>query len=375
VSADGFDTGATNGFFANLGTNGRSCGTCHVAADAWSFTPTHARSLASNDPLFTPNDGSDCPPTTPGQGPDSALSSELLDYGLVRVQLPIPATADFSLAAATNPKGCAIPPGSPGASRELFLFRRPLPTTNLIFDSAIMWDGRETLQPVTTQTNFQSMGPLLFDLMDQANSATTGHAQGASIVGTQAQADIVAFETNLSTAQLMIRSRRGLPVFLNAEGAQGGPDYLQSTMAPGFSIGVNDPLNPGFTSAAFTVFAAWEPTSPGFQFLGRNRRAIGRGEAIFNNTTFVIHDVPGLNSVPGDPLYNPSRSVRGTDTSGLRGLPQQPERRQPFTTSRRSTSASPWPPDEQRRVAGHRSRRCTHLSTRSRVPRPAHRWR
>src|SRR5215468_2136170 len=65
VSTDGFRTGSTNGFFADLGTNGRTCGTCHVARDAWTFTPAHARSLSSHDPLFTPNDGSDCPPTTP----------------------------------------------------------------------------------------------------------------------------------------------------------------------------------------------------------------------------------------------------------------------------------------------------------------------
>ena|GEM_PF-4786200 len=78
VSTNGFGTGTTNGFFANLGTNGRTCGTCHVEADAWTFTPQHAQSLAPNDPLFTPNDGSDCPPTSPSQGPNSALSSEVL---------------------------------------------------------------------------------------------------------------------------------------------------------------------------------------------------------------------------------------------------------------------------------------------------------
>ena len=168
VSAYGVNADTSNGFAANLGTNGRSCASCHVAEDAWSFTPQHARSLASDDPLFSPNDGSDCPPGNPAQGPDSALSSELLDYGLIRVQLAIPDTADFSLAAVTNPKGCAIPPGSAGVNGELFLFRRPLPTTNLVFDSAIMWDGRETLHPVTTQAPLQSTDSLLFDLADQA---------------------------------------------------------------------------------------------------------------------------------------------------------------------------------------------------------------
>jgi cytochrome c peroxidase len=316
VSADAFDTGATNGFFANLGTNGRSCGTCHVAEDAWTLTPRHARSLAADDPLFTPNDGSDCPPANPAQGPDSTLSSELLDYGLIRIELAIPSAADFSLAAATNPKGCTIPPGSPGVNGQLFLFRRPLPTTNLMFDTAIMWDGRETLQPIATKAKFRRIGPLLFDLKDQANSATTGHAQGAAIVGMPVQEDIVTFETNLSTAQLLIEPRRGLSIPLNTAGGEGGPDYLQDTVAPAFFVGVNDPLKPGFSSAAFTIFAAWEPTSAQFRSLSSTQRAIGRGEAIFNDTTFVIHDVPGLNSVPSNPLYNPSDPFAGQDLVG-----------------------------------------------------------
>jgi len=317
LSTNGFNSGSTNGFFANLGTNGRTCGTCHVQSDAWTITPTDVRRLSPHDPLFTPNDGSDCPPTSPSQGPDSALSSEVLNYGLIRVQLGIPATANFALASATNPKGCAIPPGSPGVGGQLFLFRRPLPTTNLIFDSAIMWDGRETLQGLTTQANFQSLVPLLFDLADQANSATTGHAQGTSIVGKHAQADIVAFETNLFTGQLLLfQPRQRLSARLNAEGGHGGPDYLQDTVAPAFFIGINDPLKPGFTNENFDLFTSWEPTSPQYRSLQPSQQAIGRGEAIFNNTTFVIHDVPGLNSAPSDPLYNPADPLAGQDIRG-----------------------------------------------------------
>jgi len=317
VSTNDFGTGSTNGFFANLGTNGRTCGTCHVEADAWTFTPQHAKSLATGDPLFTPNDGSDCPPTSPSQGPNSALSSEVLNYGLIRIELAIPSTANFALASVTNPKNCTIAPGSPGVGGQLFLFRRPLPSTNLIFDSAIMWDGRETLQPLTTQASFQSLAPLLFNLADQANGATTGHAQGASIAGTPAQADIVAFETNLYTAQLLLfQPRQGLLALLTADGAQGGPDYLQDTVAPAFFIGINDPLKPGFTNANFNLFAAWEPTSPQYNSLQPSEQAIGRGEAIFNNTTFVIHDVAGLNSAPGDPLYNPKDPLAGQDING-----------------------------------------------------------
>lgn len=315
-SSNRFDTGTTNGFFAVLGTNGRRCGTCHVQEDGWTFTPEHARALAPDDPLFTPNDGSDCPPTDPSQGPDRTLSSEVLDYGLIRVQIGILSTADFSLLSATNPKGCTIPPGSPEVDGQLFLFRRPLPSTNLVFDSTIMLDGRETLQPITTQAGFASMDALLFDLADQANSATTGHAQGASIAGSPAEADIVGFETNLYTAQMLAGPQAGPPAPLAADGANGGPGYLANVVAPAFFVGVNDPLRPGFSNANFDLFAAWEPGRPLRRALTASEQAIGRGEAIFDQTTFVIHDVPGLNSVPGDPLYNPADPLAGQDIVG-----------------------------------------------------------
>src|SRR5215472_3660722 len=60
TSTNGFGAGTTDGFFANLGTNGRTCNTCHVEADAWTITPEHAARLEPDDPLFTPKAGSDC---------------------------------------------------------------------------------------------------------------------------------------------------------------------------------------------------------------------------------------------------------------------------------------------------------------------------
>jgi cytochrome c peroxidase len=318
-STNNFNTGTTNGFFANLGTNGRTCASCHVEANAWTFTPLHARLLAPNDPLFAPVDGSDCPPALSSQAPDSANSSMVLRYGLIRIQLAIPATAGFTLASATNPKGCAIPPGSPGVSGELFLFRRPLPSTNLLLLSSVMWDGRETLEKITTQAGEQSTAPLLFDLADQANSATTTHAQGAPIVGTQAQQDIVNFETGLSTAQVILLPAVGFAL-LDQQGANGGSSYLQNTLTPAFAIGVNNPLDPPFTNTIFTIYSAWEPTSPEYRHLWPAQQAIGRGEAIFNTTTFVVHDVPGINSVPSDPLYNPADPLAGQDVVAGCGL-------------------------------------------------------
>jgi hypothetical protein len=317
LSTNRFSAGRTNGFFADLGTNGRTCGTCHVQENAWTITPSHVQSLKTDDPIFTPNDGSDCPSSGPSQGPDKSLSSQLTNYGLIRIQLAIAGTAGFRLASATNPHQCLIAPGSAGAGGQLFLFRRPLPSTNLIFDSAFMWDGRETLQALTTQGGFAGTGPMMFDLADQANSATTGHAQGAPIVGAPAQSDIVRFETNLYTAQLLaLQPRLGMFAMLTGDGARGGADYLEDKVAPAFAIGVNDPLKPGFTNASFDLYAAWEPGAPNNANLLPGQRAIGRGEALFNNTSFVIHDVPGLNSSPDDPLFNPADPLAGQDIVG-----------------------------------------------------------
>jgi cytochrome c peroxidase len=310
-STNAFAPGASNGFFADLGTNGRTCNTCHVVEDGWTITPRHVRGLPPHDPLFTPNDGSDCPPISASQRPQKALSSQLVDFGLIRIELGIPSTAGFSLVSATNPERCALAPGSAAAGGQLFLFRRPLPSTNLIFDSTIMWDGRESLQKVTTAAGFQGEAPLLFDLDDQANSATTGHAQGAAIAGTPAQADIVDFETNLYSAQSTLAFQP-----LGSNGAHGGARYLADVVAPAFAVGVNDPLQPGFSNADFTVYAAWEPGSPSYPRLNALEKAIGRGEALFNQTTFVIHDVPGLNSAPTNPLYNPADPLAGQDIRG-----------------------------------------------------------
>ncbi len=319
ASTQRFNPGATNGFFTPLGTNGRACSTCHVEANAWALTPRHAQLLPRNDPLFAPVDGSDCPPTSSTQEPNRANSSMVLKYAVIRVELPIPATANFTLASATNPKGCAIPPGSAAISGNLFLFRRPLPSANLLLLSSVMWDGRETLDKITTHAGEEgSTGAVLFDLDDQANSATTGHAQGAPIAGTQAEQDIVAFEAGLSTAQVVLVPDIGFALL--DVGARGGADYLQNVVTPAFSIGVNDPLNPPFTNTVFTLYSAWEPTSPEHRHLSPVQRAIGRGEAIFNTARFVVHDVPGINSVPSDPLYNAADPLAGQDVVAGCGL-------------------------------------------------------
>jgi len=58
------DLNAGNPFFQPLGTNGRSCVTCHQPAQAWSITPAELRDRFDRteglDPIFRTNDGSNC---------------------------------------------------------------------------------------------------------------------------------------------------------------------------------------------------------------------------------------------------------------------------------------------------------------------------
>src|SRR5262252_3543776 len=184
-----------NEFFQDLGANGRRCVSCHLPSAGWTVTPPQVQAIfdrtrggAVADDLglgaiFRTNDGSN-PPDADVSTLEARRSaySMLLTKGLIRVGIGIPANADFELLAVDDPYGHA-------SAADLSLFRRPLPATNLTFLSTVMFDGRETFPGES----------IAFDLADQANGATTGHAQGAPL--TQAQrASIVAFETSLHTA-------------------------------------------------------------------------------------------------------------------------------------------------------------------------------
>jgi len=54
----------TGPFFQSLGTNGRSCGTCHASSNGMSVSATdvelHFRLTQGTDPIFRPVDGSNC---------------------------------------------------------------------------------------------------------------------------------------------------------------------------------------------------------------------------------------------------------------------------------------------------------------------------
>jgi hypothetical protein len=299
-------------FFQPLGTNGRSCFTCHRPAQGWSISSDEVKLrfdfTFGRDPLFRPVDGTNCNDRTENESLSARrkASSMLLNYGLIRVALPVPAAAEFEVVNVDNKFGC-------NDTAILSMYRRPIPSTNLRALSAVMWDGRESAPQTGTQKITYATNPadLIADLEHQAMDAVNTHAEATQPISPEVQHQIAAFEMSLITAQAFDYQVGAL----NADGANGGPLVLAHQSLPSFYVGMNDPLggnpkNVSFTSVIFDLFDGW--LNPRHSQLGwsvsrveARRESIARGQTVFNTRAINIVGVAGLNddlnlpSIPG----------------------------------------------------------------------------
>jgi len=272
-----------NAFFQSLGTNKRTCFTCHQPRSGWSITPRAATSqfLATNgmDPLFSPVDGANCPDLGASArtlGEKALASSQLLTKGDIRVFLPVPANAQYQVRVLRDPYGCekssiyGLPTG------VISIYRRVLNSTNLAMngqfgathsvivpEGTIMWDGREPT------------------LEQQFLDATLGHAQAAVAPTDEQIAQGVAFETGIFTAQSFDRSAQSL----TASGATGGPVALSKDVPIVSSAGLE----------GMTLYDSWATVTSAAQ------ASIKRGQDIYNNRQFVVSGIAGLNDTRGNP--------------------------------------------------------------------------
>jgi hypothetical protein len=258
----------TNPFFQSLGTNGRTCNSCHVASQGWTVTPAGLRERFEHtdgtDPIFLPHDGANAPNLDVStESARRKAYSLLLSRGVIRVGLPVKPTSEFQLVAVDDPYGFA-------SAAQLSLFRRPLPTTNLRFLSTVNWDGRNT--PASDDAGVH------LGLKNQANGATVNHAKATAPIDDATRESIVAFETSITTAQV----KSDALGWLTAAGATGGPAAL---LTQPFAIGVNDPSKPGFDHHVFSIYDAW---SGGDAWIYRGRRDVAEGQRIFNEKTFSV---------------------------------------------------------------------------------------
>jgi cytochrome c peroxidase len=307
-----------NPFFKPFG-NGRSCASCHHQSDGWSITPATAQAkfdaTGGTDPLFITKDGANSPFADVSTiDARRAAYSMLLTRGVIRVGIGIPDGAEFELVTADDPYGYA-------SSKELSLFRRPLPSTNLKFLSTVAWDGRETYKDANSNICFigtnNCYSSVDFNLKAQANHAVLGHAQAAKDLTPEEQAAIATFEKGLFTAQIQDNNAQAL----TGAGANGGPIALSKN---DFYFGINDVAagdyrtKAPYTPNAMNLYDAWktvsgdlgDPDTPPLQVVNVTlaRQSIARGQELFNTKSFEMTNVAGLN----DDFRLPS--VKGTCT-------------------------------------------------------------
>jgi cytochrome c peroxidase len=235
----------TGEYFQAQGTNGRSCASCHVPEDAWAVTPVTLQRLfeetEGTHPVFNPLDANN--PAMPLENADErrAAFSMLLSRGVFRRGGNLIGTREWDLIAFDDPHGFA-------SLTRLVHWRRAMPTINFHVGSAtVNWDGGNTIG-----TN-QRAG-----LENQASRNVTGAQQGPPAPA-HVIADIVDFESSLSTAQLVVPGVG----YLNSDGARGGPEAL-SRMT--------------LTEGRFDLFDAWAGDE------NPRRARIARGQELFNQT-------------------------------------------------------------------------------------------
>jgi cytochrome c peroxidase len=275
-------------FFQSLGTNGRTCGTCHAPSDGFGLSAVDAqiryRFSRGKDPLFAQVDGATCP-----TGPvDNSL---LVNNGLIRIGIQAPPNStdsnppQFTITAVDDPYGCALTTNEQG-QQTVSMYRRPLPATNLGFLSAVMFDGRESVShPLNNPQTFAAN--LSADLAQQAIDATLTHAQATQAPTATQLTQIVSFESALNSAQLYDFGAGNL---YGQRGSQGGPQFLPTQpYYPGINDSLGgDPEGKQFNPNVFTLYKPWQNSRD------RQRASIARGEQIFNTQPLTISDVPGL---------------------------------------------------------------------------------
>jgi cytochrome c peroxidase len=283
----------TNPFFTQLGTNQRTCNSCHVAADGWTINPTDLQqrfqSTQGTDPVFRVSDGANCPSADVSTLAAATLAySLLLNSGLIRMTLPVPANADFSIISINDPYQCPET-----TATQPSLYRRPLPSTNLKFLNGIMWDGREP------------------DLKTQAKDATMVHTDPTNPPTDDQLSQIVSLETSLFTAQ----SQDTQAGDLTALGANGGPVFLSTqTFSPGINSGT------AFSPNVFNLYTSWASATGS---AAAAQQSVARGEVLFNTLPILISQVPGFNDAQGGaPVMGTCTSCHLTPNVGGDSLPE-----------------------------------------------------
>jgi cytochrome c peroxidase len=192
-----------------LGGNGRACADCHVPSDSFQLSPSVARArfeallarLARNenadDPLFRAVDADDFRIN----GDHASDFSNLVENGLVRVTMPLPANV-----ALIDPAT-----GQPSAETSADLWRAVLPVFNVAITGP---DGVLPIWPPVPRVPIMGQDPIgpnpqggyqhdarFATLQEQARGALVAHAQITAEPSVQTLDDLAAFQQTLFSSR------------------------------------------------------------------------------------------------------------------------------------------------------------------------------
>jgi cytochrome c peroxidase len=256
---------ASNPFFADLGTNGRTCASCHGFEGGW--TTSHADLLWSRsngtDPLFMATfDIGKCAESDISTRRKRRDAMELtLERGSVRAGITrIQPTAEYEVTAVEDPYDCEIT-----NLTQFYGYRKPNPLTGVSQKTSVTWapgpqpDMRATLKG-------------LFIGATQFHGATT------YVPTDEEQEEATDFMLFNYFAQIYDEDAGRL----DDDGARGGPVHLAGQ---DFFVGINHASTGPTTRKVFDIFDAWIDSDSGHHRYSRKWKAralIAEGQEIFN---------------------------------------------------------------------------------------------
>jgi len=276
----------TNPFFQPLGTNPRSCATCHSPDQGWTDTAD------ANKKLFKDTDGLAPMFNLVDQGtrPDADISTKqarkatfrdnTLALAVTRFTRTInPATFQFTVAP-EDPSGFSD-------STRVLNFRRPTATANESKVSSILNTSGPVQDIQATLASLMNGAAGLHEQRDVTNNPVPTDQRNAGR----------DFMFNVFFAQISDKQAGRL----DAGGALGGPANLAAVP---FTLGMNDPMaTPStFNPKVFNIYDAWEVfavNSPHGDCEQEAKASIFRGQEVFNFNQFDISHVPGLTDLSG----------------------------------------------------------------------------
>ncbi len=302
-------------FFTALGSNGRACVTCHQPAYGMSFSAEAARALwrqtNGKDPLFAAIDGSNCPDQPQEL---EASHSLLLNRGLVRIFLPVPEDAEFTIEVVSDPPGCNTSPtyGLNSPTPTVSVYRRPRVAANLKYVTnagppivlklgALADTDPATGRPVGMNMMADAREPTL---TTQAYSAATGHGQASSLTPEQLQ-QIVDFESQVYMAEVYDRNAGSL---IEPDGPEALGPKAMSDHRPGV-LGDHD------YDPVFRFFDKWKDLggNPQADF----RASVARGADIFMFRQFWLRDATHINTIGlGNPMKRTCATCHNAQMTG-----------------------------------------------------------